>query len=128
MASDSNAPPAPAQDPPVQSATERLIWSTCYSQPLDIKIDCENSLDFFRLWRPKRERRKQGSKTPDSYLSRAEAAEHLGVSVRFLEGDTTIPKVNVARPGAKRATWRYCKKDLDDWASARTTATKRGTD
>ena len=125
MATDSNAPPAPPQDPPDSSSRPGLIWSASYSRPIDIKVDGQ-PFDFFRQWKPKRERRKRPAKSPDGYMSRVEAAGYLDVSVRFLEGNASIPKVNLAGPGSKRATWRYRKSDLDDWMAARGQSGKRG--
>jgi hypothetical protein len=75
--------------------------------------------DFFRPAKARRVRHKQPSKLPDGYLTRNEAAAYLGVSIRRLEGDSSVPKFNVAAPGAKRATWRYRRLDLDEWMAAR---------
>jgi hypothetical protein len=127
MATDSNAPPARPQGPPDNPASPGLIWSAGFSHPIDITVNGK-PFDYFRQWKPKRERRKQPVNSPDGYMSRVEAARYLDVSVRFLEGNASIPKVNVARPGSKRATWRYRKSDLDAWMTARQRSGKRGRD
>lgn len=49
----------------------------------------------------------------DRLFTRKEAADYLRVSVRWLEGCAEIPRVNLGRPGAKRATIRYRRTDLD---------------
>lgn len=53
-----------------------------------------------------------GWRNPAEYFSRRDAAKFVGVSVRWLESQTAIPKINLARPGARRATWRYSRRDL----------------
>jgi hypothetical protein len=53
-----------------------------------------------------------------------EAASYLGVSPRWLE-QAPIPKVNLARPGAKRAMPRYRKRDLDAYAAERVVSPSR---
>lgn len=125
MTTDSNAPPAPPQDPPDDSAKSRVLWSVNFSRASDIKADT-SWFDFFGRWKPRRVRRKQASRSPDGYLSRTEAAGYLGVSLRFMEDNTSIPKINVAGPGSKRATWRYLKSDLDEWMKARGQRGKQG--
>jgi hypothetical protein len=69
--------------------------------------------------KPKRQRRKQPLRPADGYLSRADAAQYLGVSLRWLEASATIPKHNLGRPGGKKAMWRYRKSDLDRWIASR---------
>ena len=79
-------------------------------------------MTFVPPWMQVRKRRRRSPEPPapaDGYLSRAAAARYLGVSVRFLEGDTSIPKHDLGSPGARRATWRYHKRDLDEWMAAR---------
>jgi|GEM_PF-6957088 hypothetical protein len=51
-------------------------------------------------------------RNPAEYVSRKDAAKLVGVSVRWLESQTAIPKINLAGPGARRATWRYSRRDL----------------
>lgn len=53
------------------------------------------------------------------YLTTDEAAEYLGVSVRWLQGRPDIPRVNLGRPGAKRAMVRYRRTDLDSYMASR---------
>ncbi len=48
-------------------------------------------------------------------LSRREAAAYLALSIRRLEGDPTIPKINVASAGARKPSWRYERQALDAW-------------
>jgi hypothetical protein len=55
-----------------------------------------------------------------------EAAKYLGVSVRWLQGMGLLPKVNLARPGAKRATVRYRKRDLDAYVEGQVVSPSRG--
>jgi hypothetical protein len=57
-------------------------------------------------------------------MSRRDAAEFLGVSLRFLEGNTSIPKHNLAGPGAKRPTWRYKQSELEAWLADRKRASE----
>lgn len=56
----------------------------------------------------------------DSQLvTRREAARILAVSLRWLEATHDVPKVNIARPGAKRPTYRYRLADLSAFGAAR---------
>lgn len=48
-------------------------------------------------------------------LARLQAAAYLGLSKRRLEGDASIPKVNVAPPGSRKPQWRYEPNALDQW-------------
>jgi hypothetical protein len=50
-------------------------------------------------------------------LTRSEAAEYLALSLRRLEGDQTIPKINVAPPESRRPSWRYEPTALDKWVA-----------
>ena len=63
--------------------------------------------------------RAQGSASPRVYLKRQEAASYLGVSLRWLEGNPDIPKIDLARPGSSRPMWRYKTSDLDTWLAAK---------
>jgi hypothetical protein len=119
MVTDSNAPTLPSQASPDSTAQlPNSVWAVSYSVPIDIKVNGQ-PYDFFSQGMPKRVRHRQPAKSPDGYLSRAEAAAYLGVSLRRLEGDSSVPKFNVARLGAKRATWRYRRADLDEWMAVR---------
>ncbi len=60
--------------------------------------------------------------TGTGLLTRREAAEYLNVSLRWLEECAAIPRVNLARPDAKRATIRYRKSDLDAFIESRLVA------
>ena len=124
MATDNNAPPVPPQDSLDSTPSQAVLWSTSCSGPIDIKVNGQ-PFDFFNQWKPKRARGKQAAKSPDGYMSRAETATYLGVSLRRLEGDPSIPKFNIAGPGSKRATWRYRRIDLDEWMAARKLNRKR---
>lgn len=53
-------------------------------------------------------------------LTFTQAAAYLSVSLRFM-ADLPLPRVDVRRPGTKRAVWRYNRTDLDTWIAARTT-------
>jgi hypothetical protein len=64
----------------------------------------------------------QAAPLPQGYLTRQEAARYLGVSLRWLEGNMSLPKVDIAQPGARRPTWRYRVADLDAWMEKRLTA------
>lgn len=46
---------------------------------------------------------------------RSEAAHYLGVSLRWLEGRSDIPAVNLARAASRRAMLRYRRSDLDQF-------------
>ena len=46
---------------------------------------------------------------------RSEAAHYLGVSLRWLEGRSDIPAVNLARAASRRAMIRYRRSDLDQF-------------
>jgi hypothetical protein len=48
-------------------------------------------------------------------LTRKATSEYLSLSVRRLEGDSSIPKINVAPPGSRRPSWRYEPAALDKW-------------
>lgn len=61
-------------------------------------------------------------RNPAEYVSRKEAARLVGVSVRWLESQATIPKINLASPGARRATWRYSRHDLIAFMESRKTS------
>ena len=61
----------------------------------------------------------------DALITRKEAADYLRVSVRWLEGCPDIPRVDLARPSAKRATIRYRKSDLDAYIASRMVAPLR---
>lgn len=61
----------------------------------------------------------EDTRNPAGYVSRRNAAKLFGVSVRWLESQTSIPKINLARPGARRATWRYSLADLVDFMENR---------
>ncbi len=50
-------------------------------------------------------------------LNRRQAAAYLGLSVRRLEGDPSIPKINVAPPGSSKPAWRYEPDRLDGWVA-----------
>ena len=50
-------------------------------------------------------------------LTRAEAAKHLNVSVRWLEDCPDIPVVNLAPATSRRRMVRYRLVDLDGWIS-----------
>jgi len=50
-------------------------------------------------------------------LTRAEAAHYLALSIRRLEGVSSIPKVNVAPPESRRPSWRYEPTALDKWVA-----------
>lgn len=52
-------------------------------------------------------------------LTRKDAAEYLSLSLRRLEGDPSIPKINVAPPGSHRPSWRYEPTALDKWVAER---------
>jgi hypothetical protein len=118
MVTDSNTSSHPPQDSARSNPPEQtVLWSLSYSGP-DLKVDGLTG-NWFDQGRPQRTRSKTTTKPPDGYLSRAEAATYLGVSVRRLEGDPSIPKFNVAGPRSKRATWRYRKTDLDSWMAGR---------
>jgi hypothetical protein len=95
-----------------------LANGTVWSIPIDIKFQ-GGSLNFLNWWKPQRQRRKELSDSPDAYLDRRAAAAYLRLSVRFLEGNTSIPKTNFAGVNAKRPTWRYKRSDLDAWAAER---------
>lgn len=60
-----------------------------------------------------------GSASPRVYLKRQEAASYLSVSLRWLEGNQDIPKIDLARPGSTRSMWRYKRSDLDAWLAAK---------
>jgi len=63
----------------------------------------------------------------DAYLTRQQAAEYLGVSVRWLEAESSIPKHNFARPTSKKPMWRYRRGELDSfWTNRRTGALGSG--
>lgn len=49
------------------------------------------------------------------YIATREAAEYLGVSLKFFERQLAgvVPRANVAPAHAKRAMWRYDREDLD---------------
>lgn len=125
MVPDTNAPPAPPQDPTNNTASPGLAWSWVRSLPIETHLDGK-PVDFFNVFKPRRERRKQPARSPDGYLTRPEAAVFLGVSLRWLEANTTIPKHNLAGPRAKKAMWRYSKGDLEMWIAARTNSGKSG--
>lgn len=59
------------------------------------------------------------AKADDALLNKQEAAEYLKVSIRWLETNPDIPKVNLARPGSRRAIIRYRKSDLDSYIASR---------
>lgn len=63
--------------------------------------------------------------TDDALLNTQEAARYLRVSVRWLQGNAHIPRVNLALPDAKRATVRYRKRDLDEHVAARVVSPRR---
>jgi hypothetical protein len=53
--------------------------------------------------------------TRPEYLTAAEAAAYIRVSLRWLQSTRAVPRVNLAAPGAYRAMWRYKRVDLDDY-------------
>lgn len=55
---------------------------------------------------------------PGKMLRLSEAAEYLGVSPRWLEGNPEIPRVNLATAG-RRPMWRYRLRDLDEHTASR---------
>lgn len=61
-------------------------------------------------------------RNPAEYVSRKDAARLVGVSVRWLESQSAIPKINLAAPGARRATWRYSRRDLIAFMESRKTS------
>jgi len=56
-----------------------------------------------------------GSPFKPALFTRRQAAEYLGLSVRRLEGDPSIPKINVAPPGKRKPQWRYEPHALHGW-------------
>lgn len=59
------------------------------------------------------------ARTDDTLLNKREAAAYLKVSIRWLETNPDIPKVNLARLASKRAIIRYRKSDLDSYIAGR---------
>ena len=59
-------------------------------------------------------------------LSKRDAAAYLGVSVRWLESNPAVPRVNLAQPGRSRAMWRYRVGELDEFAASRRTEPQDG--
>ena len=55
----------------------------------------------------------------DGLLTRKQAAEYLNVSIRWLEETALVPRVDLSRPGARRATIRYRRSDLDAFVESR---------
>jgi len=124
MANDNDNPPAPPEESSGTVPVPGVVWSAQpilsidFSRPADFTV---NGLPFsyFGLAKQKRERRKQPLRPADGYLTRSDAAQYLGVSLRWLEANATIPKHNLGRPGGKKAMWRYRKSDLDRWIASR---------
>lgn len=58
---------------------------------------------------------------PPRLLSTEQAAAYLAVSPRLFAEHIGphIPRLNVARPGAVRPTWRYDQRRLDEWIATR---------
>lgn len=63
---------------------------------------------------------------PGSLKTPREAAAYLGVSIRWLQGNPTIPFVDLALPGRRRRMIRYRVEDLDDYASSRRRSNGKG--
>lgn len=64
----------------------------------------------------KKARVARGRKAPPTerlYLKAAEAAELLGVSRRWLEGNDEIRRIDISGPGRSRPMWRYRRRDLE---------------
>jgi hypothetical protein len=66
---------------------------------------------------PKQSRPRRWGAQDRALLTRSEASEYLALSLRRLEGDPTIPKINVARPGSRRPSWRYEPPALNEWVA-----------
>lgn len=116
MAFEGSIPEGPSQGPIAsQRATAfplGIPWQR--TEPLITNV----TLDFGRrCGRPTRARRPPVNSV-DGYLTRAQACSYLGMSLRWLESNNSIPKRDVSRPGSKRPTWRYLKKDLDQWMAS----------
>lgn len=67
---------------------------------------------------PTKDRGKSKHPHHDGLLTRSETADYLNVSRRWLEADTTVPKINIAGPHRRRM-WRYKRSDLDAWLTAK---------
>lgn len=93
------------------------------SGPAEVYFEGEqiDPLDLYRGVKLLRRRRtKEANRSSgNGLLSRAEAADYLGVSVRYMEGNSSIPKQDLGRTGNRRRTWRYSKADLDAWIASR---------
>jgi hypothetical protein len=94
--------------------------ATTSNLPLQAGSD-QSSQQRERDWVYKQAANSQAAPLRQGYLTRHEAASYLGVSLRWLEGNTSLPKVDIAQPGAKRPTWRYRIADLDAWMEVRLT-------
>lgn len=66
---------------------------------------------------PKQTRSPRWGAQDRALLTRRDAAEYLSLSLRRLEGDSSIPKINVALPGSRRPSWRYEPTELDKWVA-----------
>lgn len=56
---------------------------------------------------------------PAAAMPLRSAAHYLGVSPRWLEAASHIPRCDVRRPGAKRPAWRWRRVDLDAFLASR---------
>lgn len=76
----------------------------------------------------KKGRRATARKAPTSpLLSVGEAAEYLGVSRRWLEGNSELAPVDLSTPGSTRPMLRYARAELDRYVAlcARRSAERR---
>ncbi len=121
MVDEHTIPTVATQEEPQTTSPERVVWSQQY----DFSLEAFPPINF-QSWKPRRQRCKEPTNSPDGYMTRREAASYLGVSVRFLEANTSIHKSNLAGPASRRPTWRYKRSDLDAWAAERKQAVNVG--
>lgn len=69
---------------------------------------------------PERAKRRRPVVLPAGLLTEQQAADYLGVSLRYMKGRGDVPRVNVAAPDAKRPMWRYRLADLEAWTAKHT--------
>ena len=61
-------------------------------------------------------------------LKAPEAADYLGVSLRFVQNETAagnLPVVRLGRPGSRKCAVRYLRADLDEYIARRRVETVR---
>jgi hypothetical protein len=126
MVSEDNTPAVPAQDKSAGPPTSIYEWHADPEHRFQVTINGA-PFDPSSGWRQKRERRRPPVRTPDGYLTRAEAGAYLGMSPRWMEqNDHAIRRINVAGPSTKKPAWRYLKADLDTFMASRSRSAKRG--